>query len=59
MNKTFTALKTAADATEITVNQEKTKYMVASCKSHTPQAPHIHISDYNFERVSKFVYWAP
>jgi hypothetical protein len=23
---------------------------------HIPHAPHIHISDYNFERVSRFVY---
>jgi hypothetical protein len=30
--------------------------MVANCKSCTPHAPHIHISDYNFERASRFVY---
>jgi hypothetical protein len=56
IKKTFTALKTAADAMGLSVNQEKTKYMVANCKSRTPHAPHIHISDYNFERVSRFVY---
>jgi hypothetical protein len=30
--------------------------MVANCKSRKPHAPHIHISDDNFERVSTFVY---
>jgi hypothetical protein len=30
--------------------------MVANCKSRIPHAPRIHISDYNFERVSRFVY---
>jgi hypothetical protein len=30
--------------------------MVVNCKSHTPLAPHIHISYYNFERISRFVY---
>jgi hypothetical protein len=57
MKKTFTALKTAADAVGLSVNQEKkNKYMVENCKSFTPHTPHIHISDYNFERVSRFVY---
>jgi hypothetical protein len=54
--KTFTALKTAADATGLSVNQENPKYMVINCKCRIPHAPHIHISDYNFERVSRFVY---
>jgi hypothetical protein len=27
--------------------------MVTNCKSCIPLAPHIHISDYNFERVSR------
>jgi hypothetical protein len=40
----------------LSVNKEKTKYMVAKCKSHIPHAPHIHISDYNYERISIFVY---
>jgi hypothetical protein len=30
--------------------------MVTNCKSRIPLAPHIHISDYNLERVSRFVY---
>jgi hypothetical protein len=56
MKKTFTTLKTAADAVGLSVNQEKNKYMVENRKSFTPHTPHIHISDYNFERVSRFVY---
>jgi hypothetical protein len=41
---------------ELSVNQEKTKYMVENFKSCTPHTPHIHISDYNIERVNRFVY---
>jgi sorting nexin-29 len=48
VKKIITALKSAAGAMGLSVNQEKTKYMVVKSKSHIPHAPHIHIINYNF-----------
>ena len=58
VKETYLALEKAANKIGLKVNEAKTKYMIASKKSHTVPAvgQNILIGDKNFEVVDEFVY---
>ena len=58
VKEVYLALERAANNVGLRVNEAKTKYMIASKKSHTEHAigQNISIGDKNFEVVDEFVY---
>lgn len=55
--KSFTVIKTPADAMGIKVNEEKTKYMIVTGnRKQTMVEKYITIMEYKFNRVWRFAY---
>ena len=56
-SKCFTVVKSPADAMELKVNEEKTKYLIVTGNwKLTIVEPHITIMEYKFDRVGRFAY---
>jgi len=56
MNEVFTSLEKAAKGTNLFINQEKTKYMPGTKKSHASYPHYLEVGPYKFQVVHSFTY---
>ena len=56
MIEAFTTLEKAAKGMNLIINQEKTKYMPVTKKSHTSYPHHLEVGPYKFQVVHSFTY---
>jgi len=55
MNETFTTLERAAKDMKLFINQEKTKYVAVTKKSHANYPHYLEVGPYKFQIVHSFI----
>jgi len=56
MIEAFTSLENAAKDMNLFINQEKTKYMPVTMKSHSNYPHHLEVGSYKFQVIHSFTY---